>query len=168
MPGEHELRTTTTLPLPIEEVFAFFSEAGNLERITPPELGFEIRTPLPIEMTKGALIEYTLRLFGLPIRWKTLISEWDPPHGFVDEQLKGPYTQWIHRHSFRPSGDHTIMEDHVRYRLPLWPLGELALPLIRVQLKRIFGYRERAVREALSELQTANMAGGPAARSTDS
>jgi len=149
MRGEHELKTTTTLSMPIDEVFAFFSEAGNLERVTPPELGFQIDTPLPIEMGKGTLIEYTLRLFGFPIRWRTLISEWNPPHGFVDEQLKGPYRQWIHRHSFRSFGDSTIMEDNVCYRLPLWPMGELALPLIRMQLKRIFRFREKAVRKAL-------------------
>lgn len=161
MRGEHELRTVTTLPLPIEEVFAFFAEAGNLERITPPELGFRIDTPLPVEMRERTLIEYTLRLFGLPIRWKTRITEWNPPHGFVDEQLEGPYNRWIHRHSFRSAADGTIMEDHVRYRLPLWPAGELALPLVRLQLKRIFGFREKAVRDALitsdTKLQIPNL-----------
>lgn len=147
--GEHVLRTQTELPLPIDEVFAFFSRAENLERITPDELGFRIDTPLPIDMKEGTLIDYTLHLFGIPMHWQTLITDWDPPHGFVDEQLKGPYAQWIHRHSFRSEGNHTVMEDQVRYRLPLWPLGELALPLIKLQLKRIFGHREKAIRELL-------------------
>ena len=149
MRREHILHTESRIPLPINTVFEFFSNAANLERITPDELGFQIDTPQPIEMKSGTLIEYTLRIFGVPVRWKTLILDWDPPHGFVDEQLKGPYRQWIHRHSFRQDGDHTIMEDHVRYQLPLWPLGEIGLPLIKFQLKRIFAHRERAVREAL-------------------
>jgi len=147
--GEHVLRTETKLPLPIDEVFDFFSRAENLERITPPELGFRIDTPLPIEMKEGALIDYTLHLFGVPMHWQTLITGWDPPHAFVDEQLKGPYAQWIHRHAFRPEGNHTVMEDQVRYRLPLWPLGELALPVIKLQLKRIFGFRQKAILKEL-------------------
>ena len=149
MRGEHELRTESRIALPIDEVFEFFSNASNLEKITPDELGFKIETPQPIQMETGALIEYTLHIFGVPVKWKTLISDWNPPHGFVDEQLKGPYRQWIHRHSFREADGETIMEDHVRYCLPLWPFGELALPLIKLQLKRIFGHREHAIREAL-------------------
>lgn len=150
MRGEHELRTVTVLPMPIDDVFSFFSQADNLERITPRELGFRIDTPLPIAMRKGTLIDYTLRLFGIPIRWRSLISEWDPPNGFVDEQLKGPYSQWIHRHSFRSNGEETIIEDHVRYRLPLWPVSTLVLPLIKMQLRRIFSFREKAIRRILS------------------
>jgi ligand-binding SRPBCC domain-containing protein len=146
---EHQLHTTLELPLPIDEVFAFFAEAGNLERITPPELRFEILTPLPVEMRRGTLLEYRLRLFGLPFRWRTRIAAWDPPQGFIDVQLSGPYAVWEHTHVFAATGTGTLVDDHVRYRLPLSPPGDLAYPLVRRQLARIFSYRQDVVREAL-------------------
>ncbi|MDY0267456.1 SRPBCC family protein [Trichloromonas sp.] len=147
----HSLCTRQVLPLPIEEVFAFFADAGNLERITPPELNFRILTPLPIAVDQGTVIDYRLRLFGIPFAWKTEITCWEPPHQFVDEQRRGPYRQWIHRHRFSPVAGGTMMEDEVRYQLPLAPLGELALPLIRLQLGRIFDYRKEAIRSILGE-----------------
>jgi ligand-binding SRPBCC domain-containing protein len=146
---DHQLHTTLELPLPIDEVFAFFAEAGNLERITPPELRFEILTPLPVEMRRGTLLEYRLRLFGLPFRWRTRIAAWDPPQGFIDVQLSGPYAVWEHTHVFAATGTGTLVDDHVRYRLPLSPPGDLAYPLVRRQLARIFSYRQDVVREAL-------------------
>lgn len=146
---DHELHTTLELPLPIDEVCAFFADAGNLERITPPELRFEILTPPPGTMCRGTLLEYRLRLFGIPFRWRTRIAAWDPPHGFVDEQLSGPYALWVHTHAFAPTETGTLIDDHVRYRLPLSPLGDVAYPLVRHQLTRIFAYRQAAVRVAL-------------------
>src|SRR5512139_3419257 len=150
MPRDHFIRTRLVIPRPREEVFPFFAEAENLGRITPPELAFRIRTPLPIMMQPGALIDYTIGLHGIPMRWRTRISEWEPPHYFVDEQLRGPYALWVHRHTFTDHPSGTLIADEVRYRMPLSPLGDLALPLVRRQLRRIFAYRQKAVRTLLA------------------
>jgi ligand-binding SRPBCC domain-containing protein len=146
---EHVLDTAFDLPLSVDAVFAFFSEAANLQRITPPELNFEILTPLPIEIKRGTIIEYQLRLFGLPFRWASRIMEWEPPRRFVDQQLRGPYSLWVHTHTFAESGSGTRIGDSVRYRLPLSPVSDVAYPIVRWQLGRIFAYREQAVRDAL-------------------
>src|SRR5690349_16758905 len=103
----HQFERRIVIKRPLEEVFAFFAEAGNLERITPPELKFHILTPLPFTIAQGSLIDYQLALFGLRFRWKTLISRWEPPFVFVDEQLRGPYRQWIHTHRFVQNPDGT-------------------------------------------------------------
>jgi ligand-binding SRPBCC domain-containing protein len=135
------------LPLPPEEVFPFFGDALNLEAITPPWLGFRVVTPGPIEMEPGARIEYRLRLHGIPIRWRTTIAVWDPPHRFVDVQLSGPYRMWHHTHDFEPTADGgTLMRDTVRYALPFGPLGAAAHRLlVRRDLEAIFDYRWTAV-----------------------
>jgi ligand-binding SRPBCC domain-containing protein len=146
---EHILETQMELPLKLDEVFPFFCDAANLERITPPELHFQITTPQPIEIALGTVVGYRLQLYALSFRWQSEITVWRPPHEFVDEQIQGPYRLWIHRHHFYEENGTTIIRDTVRYQLPLWPLGEAIFPLVRVQLRRIFKYRQQATRYAL-------------------
>lgn len=146
---EHILRAHMALPLPVQQVFDFFAAAENLQAITPPELGFRIVSGGRVQIEQGALIDYQLGLFGIPFNWQTEITCWRPPHEFVDTQLRGPYEQWIHRHTFRQRDGDTIIEDEVRYRLPVPMLGELALPLVKLQLKRIFRYRQTRIRQLL-------------------
>ena len=131
----------------MDEVFAFYADARNLEAITPEWLHFRITTPQPIEMREGALIEYELKLHGLPISWLTRIDEWVPGERFVDRQLSGPYRLWHHTHTFEPDGaGGTLMRDRVRYALPLGPLGAVAhRAFVRRDLERIFDYRRDAV-----------------------
>jgi ligand-binding SRPBCC domain-containing protein len=148
----HTLHTSFAIPRPIEEVFPFFAEAGNLERITPPELNFHILRPRPATIAAGTLIDYRLRLFGWPFNWRSEITTWEPPHCFIDRQGKGPYRLWIHTHRFREVDGGTIIEDEVRYELPLRPLGEIAHPLLRLHLERIFRYREKAIRGILTPI----------------
>lgn len=131
---------------PLEEVFAFFERPENLARITPESLGFVILTPLPIEMKIGTLIDYTIRVMGLRIRWRTLISDYDPPHSFVDEQLRGPYSYWHHTHSFTAVEGGTKIVDDVRYALPFGILGRIAHSLlVRRDLEKIFEHREKII-----------------------
>ena len=142
----HTLITAMSLPFARHQVFAFFADATNLERITPPELGFQIVTPGPIQLSEGACIEYRLRLFGIPFSWQTEIQRWNPPEIFVDVQRRGPYKHWVHTHRFREAHGETIIEDEAQYALPYAPVGELVYPLVRLQLHRIFRYRQRAIR----------------------
>ena len=148
----HVLHRETTLPLPIEALFPFFERPENLAELTPPEMGFEILTPQPLEMRRGAVIDYTVGVLGTRLHWRTLISEYEPPYRFVDLQLKGPYAFWHHTHSFESVTDGTLMKDTVRYLLPFGPLGRLVnRMLVSRRLNRIFDYRERAIRRLLLE-----------------
>jgi ligand-binding SRPBCC domain-containing protein len=141
-----ELRRTQVVKRPLEEVFSFFQDPSNLARITPPELGFQILTPAPIPMGKGALIDYTVRVAGWPLRWTSLISEYDPPRRFVDVQVKGPYSFWHHAHLFAAHPEGTLIEDVIHYALPFGPFGRWAEPLmVRRQLRAIFDYRSQVI-----------------------
>ena len=147
--SSHLFESATALPLPVAEVFPFFADIANLDRITPPELAFRTLTP-GVQMREGALIDHEIRLFGVPMKWRTRIARWSPPAEFVDEQVSGPYSEWVHTHSFRDDGrGGTVMTDSVRYRLPLFPFGEVALPFVRLQIARIFRYREKAILRVL-------------------
>jgi len=147
----HHLYREQVIPRPPDDVFAFFAEAGNLERLTPPWLGFGLLTPQPVEMGAGTLIEYRLRLHRIPLRWISRIERWEPGRAFEDVQVKGPYRLWHHRHEFRRAGSGTLVQDHVRYALPLGPLGELAHSMfVERDLARIFAFRYAAVRRLLA------------------
>lgn len=146
----HRLSTDMTLACPLDRVFDFFSDAGNLEAITPPELRFHFLTRLPIAMRVGARIDYRLRLHGIPFTWRTRITAWAPGERFVDEQESGPFRLWIHEHRFEAiSATSTRIRDEVEYRLPFEPVGRIAHPLVRARLDRIFAYREDQVRARL-------------------
>jgi len=151
---QHHLKTDQWIGRPIEEVFGFFSEATNLERITPPELKFTILNREPIVIRQGTVIDYRLRLAGIPFSWKTVITGWNPPYSFQDTQLRGPYSRWVHTHTFESVNGGTRIRDEVDYQLPLSPLGDLAWPLIRHQLNRIFAYRHDAVAAYFTGVQS--------------
>ncbi|TVQ60095.1 MAG: CDP-paratose 2-epimerase [Phycisphaerales bacterium] len=141
----HLLEAETRLPRPIDEIFPFFADAQNLERLTPAMLNFRIVTPTPIEMREGALIDYRLRVRGVPIKWRTRINVWEPPYRFVDEQIKGPYRLWLHEHTFEADGDHTICRDRVEYAVPFDFIAHKLL--VKRDVENIFAYRERVLRD---------------------
>jgi ligand-binding SRPBCC domain-containing protein len=150
---EHHLHTDFWLPRPIEEVFAFFSDAHNLDAITPPWLKFRILTPRSAALHAGALLDYRLRWRGLPLRWQTEISHWEPPHRFVDQQCRGPYRQWIHEHTFEPADGGTRLRDHVRYAVPGGPLEPLLHRLlVGPDVRRIFAFRQDRMQELFGRL----------------
>jgi len=144
--SKHTIRREIWLPHSREEVFEFFSAARNLEQITPPLLKFEVLTPEPIPMGEGTLIDYRLRVHGLPLRWRTKITRWNPPYQFADIQLKGPYKLWDHTHTFLEEDGGTRMIDEVVYELPFGPLGDLVHALsVRRDVEEIFRYRNSVI-----------------------
>ncbi len=140
-----EFKSEIWLPLPPEQVFSFFADAVNLETVTPPWLNFKILTPGPIEMREGTLIDYRLLIHRLPVKWHTCISSWQPPHFFVDEQLRGPYRKWIHKHMFDPSDGGTIVRDLVNYAVPFDSFVHSWF--VRPDIENIFRYRSDQLRK---------------------
>ena len=142
----YHLEREQFIPRPLVEVFAFFSDAQNLQVITPAFLHFRILTPEPLVLTRGFVMDYRLRLFGVPLHWRSRIETFDPPHSFSDVQLRGPYRRWHHVHHFTAVAGGTQMLDQVDYELPGGPLGPLAHGLfVRSTLNHIFDYRRDRV-----------------------
>lgn len=129
--------------------FPFFSAAENLETITPPWLNFRIIGKSTKQIQEGTLIDYKLRIKGLPVKWRTRIENWDPPHRFVDTQLRGPYRTWHHTHTFEKLGGGTLMTDRVLYRMYFWPFGDFALPMVKKDVTTIFTYRKQVIEKLL-------------------
>jgi len=145
--GDSIITFSQWVPTPLNETFPFFSDAHNLERITPPFLKFRILTPAPIEMKVGALIDYQLRLRGFPIKWRTEIMEWNPPHGFTDIQLRGPYLKWIHNHQFFADRGGTQVNDTIRYVVPGGSI--INRFFVKPDLEQVFAYRRKLISQIL-------------------
>ena len=164
----HVLERSQIIERSLDVTFDFFSDAYNLEKITPEFLRFKILTPRPLAMQAGAVIEYSLSMFGVPFKWKTLIEQWEPGIRFVDRQLKGPYALWVHTHSFEAIGtDRTLMKDRVEYQLPLGFLGEMAHTLfVQETLKKIFAHRaDVTARLLMPAAQTYSVTGSKPSKS---
>ena len=144
----YRLERSLFLPRPREEVFAFFSDAGNLERITPPFLNSHIITARPIAMKPGTIIDYKLRLYGIAFQWRTLIETFDPPVSFSDVQVTGPYRRWHHLHEFVEVPSGTELRDRVDYELPFPLFAPIVHPLfVRRSVQQIFDYRNKIISE---------------------
>lgn len=140
----YEISRQIDVPRSLDDVFAFFSDASNLQTLTPAWLRFEILTAPPIVMAVGTEIRYRIRVRGLPMNWLTEITVWEPPHRFVDVQRRGPYRLWVHEHTFERSGSATRVRDHVRYAVPGGALVNRLL--VRPDLEKVFDYRQRQMR----------------------
>lgn len=161
----HTLHREQRLDGTPDEVFPFFADAFNLEALTPPLLRFRVVTPRPIDLYAGALIQYALKLRGVPVSWLTSIQRWDPPHAFVDTQIKGPYALWHHTHTFEPTADGTgtIMCDTVRNGIAFGPFGTLAHTLfVKRDVEAIFDFRAREIPRLLAEFRAGAASAAPA------
>ena len=142
----YELNKTQFINQPIDVVFNFFSKPENLALITPSKLAFKILTPTPITINKGTLIDYTIRLMRFPVHWRTLITKYNPPYKFVDEQIKGPYLFWHHTHTFKAVNGGSEIKDKVRYSIPMGYLGQFIHKIwIKKDLEKIFEYRKAVI-----------------------
>lgn len=136
--------------IPKEDLFRFFALADNLEKITPQLLNFRILKKSTEDIEEGTLIDYSLKIRGVPVKWRTRIESWNPPHSFVDTQLKGPYSHWHHTHTFEDLGRGTLMKDSVKFKLPMGMVGRVvALAMVNKDVDSIFSYRRKAVLEYL-------------------
>ncbi len=148
-------KTQQTLEQPLTEVFEFFSNAHNLAAITPPWLKFEVLTPAPIEMVVGTRIDYKLKLRGIPVRWQSEITEWDPPHAFADEQRRGPYRIWRHKHTFDETADGIVVGDSVEYAV--WGGALVDKFFVRPDIEQIFAYRTEQLAEIFHQRKNSNL-----------
>jgi ligand-binding SRPBCC domain-containing protein len=149
--GLRHIHTDTVVPVDLATTFAFFSDAGNLERLTPPWINFRILSPLPIAMSEGTTIDYRIVLYGLPIPWRTRIDVWEPGRRFVDRQIAGPYRWWRHEHRFEPHPDGTRVIDDVEY-VPRF--AAVSGWLVARDVGRIFAYRQQALGSLLATRPT--------------
>ncbi|OAI54036.1 hypothetical protein AYO44_03905 [Planctomycetaceae bacterium SCGC AG-212-F19] len=146
-----DYQTEQFIPQPLPDVFAFFSNAQHLSDLTPPWLHFHILTPTPILMQAGTLIDYRLRLFGMPVRWRSAITVWEPLDRFVDVQLRGPYRQWVHEHLFTEFSGGTLVRDRIVYAVLGGPLEPLVHHwLVAKRLREIFAYRRERLAQRLT------------------
>ncbi len=151
----HLLQREQIVPQPIDKVFPFFTKPENLALITPNSLAFHVLTPSPVTIEQGRVIDYTIKLLGVPVRWRSMITTYDPPWCFVDEQMKGPYSFWHHLHTFERRGKSTVIRDEVRYGLPLflvWPLHDTVHRLyVRPTLDDIFDHRRDVIQQTFDD-----------------
>jgi ligand-binding SRPBCC domain-containing protein len=145
MTGLFHYKSQVSLRRPRDNVFNYVSDAMNLEALTPPWLHFKILTPLPINIEKGTLIDYRLRIHGIPVRWRTEIVLWEPPFRFVDRQVRGPYRLWVHEHRFLETESGTSMIDTVEYDVFGGRLIERLF--VRSDIDKVFAYRRHKVIE---------------------
>jgi ligand-binding SRPBCC domain-containing protein len=150
----YQLETKLFLPADRDEVFKFFADPRNLERITPPWLHFEILTPPDTVIAQGTLLDYRLRLRGVPLRWQSEISLWQPPHRFIDRQTQGPYSLWVHEHTFAAHDDGTMIGDRVEYAVPGGRLVQKFF--VAPDIERIFAFRRRKLEQFFGADTAAN------------
>tara|TARA_B100000945_G_scaffold71969_1_gene54923 strand:- start:4537 stop:5016 length:480 start_codon:yes stop_codon:yes gene_type:complete len=151
----YELEFEQFIDLPINDVFDFFSKPENLSLITPPRLKFDILTPTPLEMKEGQLIDYSLKiLYLVKLHWRTLITHYDKPYKFIDQQIKGPYTLWHHTHTFEEKDGGTLIKDKLRYAIPFGLLGRLIhFIYIKYDINGIFQYRHKILNQIFKEIK---------------